>query len=60
VIITKARTMRIEANLLVDLWLEIVKATSYKQAISSITLENLVRINLFKVAKDFSITSNML
>jgi len=29
VIITKARTMRIETNLLVDLWLEIVKAVGY-------------------------------
>src|SRR5436853_7928700 len=29
VIITKARTMRIEANLLVDFWPEIVKSTSY-------------------------------
>ena len=29
VIITKARTMRIEANLLVDLWPEIVKAIGY-------------------------------
>ena len=33
---------------------------SYKQAITSIILKNLVEINTFKIAKDFSITSKVL